>query len=324
MAVVGAGLMGMRHARVLVGLPGVQLTAVVDPSPEVLQGVGRTFDVWTTDHVANLPEIDGAIVASPDNAHRAVTVELLARGVSVLVEKPLATTVEDATAMLDAAHGTTLLMVGHLLRFDPRYLQARREFTSGRLGDLLHVYARRNSARGAVRRYGTTTRLHWHVSVHDVDLVRWVTGREIVEVTARGVSRRSDAAGQLDSLVALLSLDNGCTAVVESCWSLPPHLRSAIDARFSLVGTDGWLEVSGFQQGLTVVDSSSVSYPDTTRYAEYDDGAGGGILAAQLAHFVRCVEGYVSPLFDPTEALAAVRVVAAIERSLTTGAPVGL
>jgi predicted dehydrogenase len=175
--------------------------------------------------------VQGAVVALPDDAHREPAVALLEAGAAVLVEKPLATTVEDAEAILGAARGR-LLMVGHVLRFDPRYLEARRRVAGGALGDVLHAYARRNSAAGAAHRYGTTTRLPWHVSIHDLDLVRWVTGREICEVTARGTSRRFRDASHLDSLQALLTRQGGSPAVVESCWALPAHVGPAIDSRW--------------------------------------------------------------------------------------------
>lgn len=323
--VAGAGLMGLRHAAVLAGLPGVELAAVADRDPAARRRAAERFAVPVHEDLDGLlaAGVQGAVVALPDDAHRSAAVALLQAGVAVLVEKPLATSVEDAEAILAVARGR-LLMVGHLLRFDPRYLEARRRVGAGALGDLLHAYARRNSAAGAAHRYGTTTSLPWHVSIHDLDLVRWVTGREICEVTARGTSRRFRAAGHLDSLQALLTLDDGSPAVVESCWALPEHVSPAIDARLEVVGTDGMLEVSGFEQGLVVADQRGLGYPDTTRYAEHEDGAGGGILAAELAHFVRCLDRGTPPAVDPADALAAVRAAAAIDTAVRTGAAVRL
>jgi predicted dehydrogenase len=315
--VLGGGLMGLRHARVLAGMPGVRLAGVADRDHAARQRAARVFGVPAAASLDQLLEHDphAVIVALPDNAHRQATLEALGQGLAVLVEKPLAMNVDDAAAIVDAARGR-LLMVGHLLRFDPRYLAARRRVEAGELGDLLHAYARRNSAAGAAIRYNGSTRLPWHVSIHDLDILRWVTGREVVTVHAHGVSRAFASVGQLDTLQALLTLDDGSTAVVESCWALPRHLGSAIDSRLEITGTEGMLEVTGFVQGLMVADRTTVTYPDTTRYAEYDDGAGGGILAAELAHFVRCVERETAPLIAPEEGLAAVRLAAAVERSL--------
>ena len=319
-AVIGLGLMGTRFAHVLAGMPGTDLAAVIDTSEEARRRAEAEFGVPGAAAVTDLDpggvgSVDGVVIALPDNAHRAATVQALERGLAVLVEKPLATDLDDAEAIVAAGRGR-MLMVGHLLRFDPRYLEARRRVQQGGIGDLVHAYARRNSAIGSAARYGTTTRLPFHVSVHDLDLLRWVTGREVVAVRAHGTSRALAAYGHLDSLQALLFLDDGSSAVVESCWVLPRHLGPAIDARLEVTGTAGTLEVTGFAQGLMVADEAGIAFPDTTRYARYDDGAGGGLLAAEVAHFVRCVERRQPPAVAPAEGLAAVRIAAAIEQSL--------
>jgi len=316
-AVVGMGLMGTRFAEVLASLPGTDLAAVVDTSDAARRRAASAFGVRTVAAVTDLDpgDVDGVVIALPDSAHRQATVRALERDLAVLVEKPLATDVADAEAIVAAGRGR-LLMVGHLLRFDPRYLEARRRVRDGGLGDLLHVYARRNSAAGSAVRYGSTTRLPYHVTVHDLDLIRWVTGREVTAVRAHGTSRALAAHGHLDGLQALLLLDGGGSAVVESCWVLPRHLGAAIDSRLEVTGTGGTLEVTGFAQGLMVADETGIAFPDTTRYARYDDGAGGGILAAEVAHFVRCIERGQPPAVAPEEGLAAVRIAAAIEESL--------
>lgn len=316
-AVVGLGLMGTRFARVLSGMPGVDLAAVVDTGEEARRRAAAEFGLAAYPAVPDLDadDLDGVVIALPDNAHRVATVQALERDLAVLVEKPLATDLADAEAIVAAGEGR-LLMVGHLLRFDPRYLEARRRVRRGAIGELTHVYARRNSAIGSAARYGRTTRLPYHVTVHDLDLIRWVTGREVTAVRAHGTSRALAPYGHLDGLQTLLFLDDGSSAVVESCWVLPKHLGPAIDARLEVTGTGGTLEVTGFAQGLMVADETGIAFPDTTRYAEYDDGAGGGILAAEVAHFVRCIERGRPPAVAPAEGLAAVRIAAAIERSL--------
>lgn len=316
-AVAGLGLMGTRFAQVLAGMPGVTLAAVADTSADARGRAEAEFGVPAAATVADLDAggLDGVVIALPDDAHRTATVQALERDLAVLVEKPLATDPADAEAIVAAGEGR-LLMVGHLLRFDPRYLAARRRVQEGGLGALTHVYARRNSAAGSAVRYGATTRLPYHVTVHDLDLVRWVTGREVTGVRAHGTSRALAAHGHLDSLQALLFLDDGSSAVVESCWVLPRHLGPAIDARLEVTGTEGTLEVTGFAQGLRVADAAGVTFPDTTRFVRYDDGAGGGILAAEVAHFVRCIERGQPPAVAPAEGLAAVRIAAAIEQSL--------
>lgn len=324
LAVIGAGLMGTRDARILASMPGVHLAGVVDLDAVARARAADEFEAPTAATLDALGvDLDGVVITLPDNAHRDVAVHALERDLAVLVEKPLATNVDDAEAIVTAGSGR-LLMVGHMLRFDPRYVVARRRVADGDLGDLLHIYARRNSAAGSALRYGTSTRLPYHVSIHDLDLLRWVTGREVVSVQANGVSRVLADHGHLDSLQALLRLDDGSSAVVESCWTLPKHLGSAIDSRMEVTGTGGMLEVSGFAQGLTVATELGLDYPDTTRYIQYVDGSAGGILAAELAHFARCIERGTPPAVAPEEGLAAVRLAVAVEQSLQTDSEIHL
>jgi predicted dehydrogenase len=320
-AVIGAGLMGRRHATVYRGLTGVELAGLVDHDRATQAETARLFGVpchrdW--DALFAQGPLDAVSVCLPDDRHLDATLAALGHGAAVLVEKPLATRVDEAQRIAAAARGR-LVLVGHMLRFDPRYQQARRVLASGRIGDLVHLTTRRNSAIGAAGRYGRTTGLVWHVAAHDIDLVQWVTGRPIVEVTAKAVSRKLKAEGHLDSALVLASLADGTPVSLEVSWVLPRHFASGLDARMEIVGTEGRIEVHGLDQGLIVADPTGVTYPDTQRWVEYDDGSAGGILAAEIQHFLRCLFDGVPLAIAIEDAVAAVKVAAAIERSIAEG-----
>ncbi len=323
-AVVGLGLMGRRHAAVLAAHPAAELVAGVDLSSPARESFRAEFDVPTV-HSLSTVDADAVIVALPDNAHRAVAVEAIERGWHVLVEKPLATSVADARAIADAAAGSSaVVMAGQTLRFEPRYRQARATVRSGRLGEVGLCYARRNSAFGAAVRYGTTTALPWHVSVHDVDVATWVTGLRVVEVMARGTDRRLGGRGHLDSLGALLTLEGGVPLLLESSWVLPEQLRSGIDSRLEVVGSRGSVEVHGLDEGLRVLDDDGWEHPDVLRW-QADGGAGpSGALANEVAHFVGAALGTFPCEVGVADVLHSVDVVAAIEESLHTGGPVSV
>ena len=317
-AVIGAGLMGERHARAYLSLAGVDLLGFVDRDEAAQARVRDLFGVPCHRHWDELfaaAALDAVSICLPDDAHLSASLAAFDRGLAVLLEKPLATDIGEAERIAAASRGR-LLLVGHLLRFDARYQQARRLFASGRIGDLVHVTSRRNSAIGAASRYGKSTSLLWHVAVHDIDLVQWVTGRPIVEVLAKGVSRRLAPLGHLDSVLALATLADATPVAMEFSWIMPEHFGSGLDARLDVVGTEGRIEVHGLDQGLKVADRSSLQFPDTARWVEYDDGSAGGILAAEIAHFVRCAAGGIAPGVAVDDALAAVKVAAAMERSL--------
>lgn len=322
-AVVGAGLMGGRHAHAYRSIPGVALTAMADSDPAVcaqmerLHGVPCQLD-WRA--ALDAPGLHAVSICLPDDAHLAATEAALERGLAVLLEKPVATSLADAARIEQLSRGRTLL-VGHLLRFDPRYQAARRALRSGRIGDIVHLKARRNSAIGAAARYRNTTSLVWHLGVHDIDLMQWFTGRRITEVTAHGVSKRLAEFGHYDSVLALGRFDDGTPFTMELSWVLPAHAGPGLDAGLDLLGTAGRIEVHGLDQGLRVSDEASLSYPDTTRWVEYDDGTAGGILLAEIAHFVRAVREGLPVDVPVGDAVAAVRVAHAIELALRSGRP---
>lgn len=320
-AVIGAGLMGRRHALAYRSIPGVELVAMADSDPGARQAAEQAFGVpcdpdWQ--RVVQRADLDAVSICLPDSLHLAATLAACSNDLAVLLEKPVATDLAEAERIAEAARGRAVL-VGHLLRFDPRYQGARRALRAGRVGQLVHLKARRNSAIGAAARYQGTTSLVWHLGVHDIDLMQWTTGLRIVEVTAYGVSKRLAEYGHWDSVLALGRFNDGTPFTLELSWVLPAYFRLGLDAGLEILGTEGRIEVHGLDQGLRVADREAQEYPDTARWVEYDDGAAGGLLSAEIAHFVRAIRE--NRPFDVAveDAVSAVRVAHAIEQSLCTG-----
>jgi predicted dehydrogenase len=326
--VIGMGLLGRRHAAIFGQLPEVSLTGVVDVNPsarayaESRFGV-RAYSSWP--EMLNSEELDAATICLPDNLHFETTLGVVEAGLHVLVEKPLTMNVAEGERLVEVAASTEgVFMVGHMLRFDPRYDLARRCVRSGQIGQVNHLYTRRNSAVNAVQRYGDSVRLMWHVSIHDIDLIRYVTGQEVACVTAHANDRRLGEIGQLDSLLALLQLDDGTPCAIESCWVLPAYFKDGLDAQLEVVGTEGVIEVTGLEQGLRLADGDGLRYPDTTRFFEFESGSVGGVLKNELEHFVYCIRTGRDTIATAEDGLAAMRVAAAIEQSLATNQTVTL
>ena len=236
----------------------------------------------------------------------------------MLIEKPLAADLREATAIADrAAASVRVVGVGHQLRFDARYAGAAREVRGGALGRLSHCSFRRNSSIAGPTRYGRQAALASHVLVHDVDLLRFITGHEIVSVVATG-AKSSVTAADLDSLLVLAELSDGAIASFEASWILPMAVGSMLDAQANVVCLDGSVSVTTAEQGLAVIGPGGITYPDAVRFVEVD-GHTEGLMHRQAAAFVGAIEGRASSaLCRPEDALAAVRVADAVTRSLTT------
>ncbi|MFZ5673038.1 MAG: Gfo/Idh/MocA family protein, partial [Pseudomonadota bacterium] len=212
------------------------------------------------------------------------------------------------------------LSVGYLLRFDPRYAQARRLIADGKIGDPIHLYARRNSARTeGPKRYGGKLPLALHVTVHDVDLVLWMLeGQKPVSVYAQTTDKLLGASGTQDTIGAIVRFSGGTLATFESAWSLPAGARHMIDARLELIGTQGSFEVQCGDSGLYFADAASSREIDTQHWPSFD-GVVRGDLREELQAVLRWIRGVEEPLATGRDALKSLALTRAMMTSAETG-----
>ena len=218
--VVGVGVMGSNHARVFAGLSGTELVGVADPDHKQADFVSRTLGcvaVADIDELLNLG-VDAFTIAAPPHLHRDIALAAIARGVHVMVEKPIASTVEEGRELINAARraGVTL-MVGHVERFNPA-VEAIKEAI--RNEDILSI---------AITRVGpfpprmSNVGVVIDLAVHDIDLIRWFTDSDIVEVQPQlssAVAERED--------IALLQFRtaSGVLAHINTNWLTPFKARN--------------------------------------------------------------------------------------------------
>ncbi len=218
--VIGAGVMGSNHARVLAGLPEVTLVGIVDPLAEhrarAIAMVGcRAF---TTLDELLAEGVDAVTIAAPTHLHHEIALACIARNVHILVEKPVASTVEEGNDIVTAARqaGVTL-MVGHVERFNPA-VAAIKQAISGE--DILSIGITRV---GPFPPRMSNVGVVIDLAVHDIDLIRWFTESEIVDVQPQlssAVAERED--------IALLQFRtaSGVLAHINTNWLTPFKARS--------------------------------------------------------------------------------------------------
>jgi len=192
--VVGVGVMGSNHARVLAELPGVKLVGVADPDRKRCDQVAGALGCASFADAQALVRhgIDAVTIAAPTHLHREIAINCANRGIHVMVEKPIASTVEESRAIVAASRraGVTL-MVGHVERFNPAVQSIKRAIKDQ---DILSI---------AITRVGpfpprmSNVGVVIDLAVHDIDLIRWFTDSEIVEIqpqTSSAVAEREDIA----------------------------------------------------------------------------------------------------------------------------------
>src|SRR6476646_9393653 len=218
--VVGVGVMGSNHARVFAGLPGTELVGVADPDRKQAEFVARTLGCAAVEDVDKLIErdVDAITIAAPTHLHRDIALACISRGVHVLVEKPIASTVEEGREIITAARraGVTL-MVGHVERFNPA-VEAIKEAIKEE--DILSIGITRV---GPFPPRMSNVGVVIDLAVHDIDLIRWFTDSEIVEVQPQlssAIAERED--------IALLQFRtaSGVLAHINTNWLTPFKART--------------------------------------------------------------------------------------------------
>ncbi len=327
-AVIGMGMMGERHARVWAELPQTRLVTVCDIIPERAQAVAERYScrvAASLEEAVSAPGVDIVSVCTDDQAHVLPCLAAARAGKHVLVEKPLATSVEDCDRIIEACSKAGVkLMTGHVCRFDPRYVACRESVQSGEVGDIVQVYARRNNVVTSGRRIGPRTSVAFFLGVHDIDLIGWVTGARITRVYSEATSKVLANIKALDTILSVVRLDNGAVGCIETCWVIPEGAPNTLDARFEVVGTRGRVAAQvGADEVMEAADTQRTRRPDMVYWTEVH-GRAQGALPDQLEHFAECVRTGADPVISPQEARHAVEVAQAMHRSLETGAPVCL
>jgi predicted dehydrogenase len=323
-AIIGMGVMGRLHAQVLATSQLAQLVAVADTDPSALRTAEQDFSVRGYQDYRELlchPDLQAVFVCTPESLHCAPTVAALDAGKHVFVEKPLATSLDDAHQILAAARRSqAIVTVGHILRFEPRYALAYSRINEGQVGEVVSLYARRNNPRRTALHVGQRTSLLLYLGVHDLDLMRWYAGSDVVRVQAE-CSTTLQVSSDVDCLYALLKFASGAVGCLELNWVWPDSLGSLLDARCDVVGTRGAVSITVYDQGLRIHTDSEVYWPDTTLWPLVH-GRVSGALREQDEHFLQCVQQGAPPLVTVEDGYAAVRTALAIDAAVKQARPV--
>ncbi|MFG3546338.1 Gfo/Idh/MocA family oxidoreductase [Streptomyces sp. NPDC047725] len=293
--ILGLGRIGTFHAETLAALDAVGSLVVADPFANAAKAAAERFGA----EVADSPEavlasgVDGVVIAAATDAHPALILAAVEAGVPVFCEKPVARTMAEGLEVLQGVAGRGVpVQIGFNRRFDAGFTAARDAVLSGELGRLHTVRAvTLDPAPPPAAYIAASGGIFRDCAVHDFDVIRWVTGREVSEVYAVGGNRGADfirEAGDADTTGAVLTLDDGTVAVVSN-------------SRHNARGYDVRLELHGF------ADSVAVGLEDRLPLRSVEPGA---TFPAGVPHdffMDRFTAAYRAELTAFTEVVAGVR-----------------
>ena len=330
--VIGVGIQGERHLRVYLESPFVKKIAVSDIDEMKLKRVSEVYKIRSvyTDYVEMLEneELDLVSVATPDFAHKDPTIEALRRGVNVIVEKPLATSVKDAEDMVNEAKKRKLLLFTNFFnRWNPPFALAKEKVEKGELGDPVYAYIRLSDTLYVPTKmlsWATRSNVVYFLMSHTADLVRWIFSDEVVRVRAWGFNKvlKNLGINTFDYVIAVLEFKEGEKAVLESAWILPESMPCVVDFKFEIIGSKGAINIDARSQGIEVM-SLKYEYP---RYLVFSNIHGSifGAVKESLNHAIKCFIHKEKPLVNTLDGLINVKILCSILESIKKGTDVQL
>ena len=327
-AVVGYGYWGSKHMRVLSSMPGVHVT-IVEQDPERIAEARRSYPAAESAHHLDdvLQRVDAVVVATPPSTHAEVALQALHHGRHTLVEKPLATTVDDGQKMVDSAAATGVhLMVGHTFEYNAAVWKLKEIIDSGELGRVLYI----DAARLSLGKYQRDCNVIWDLAPHDISIASYLLDE--LPRTAWVWAKRHVGHRHADVAYLRLDFEQAAThAFVHVSWLDPCKVR-----RVTVVG----------ERKMAVYDDMS----DNERIRVYDIGVDptdpddhgeshampvsyrtGDIvspyiqfsepLLVQDSHFIECIRTGAKPNTSGERGLDIVRVLTATDVAEASGRP---
>jgi UDP-N-acetylglucosamine 3-dehydrogenase len=324
--IIGYGGIGKLHAKALSNVPGVRLVAIADSNASLLEGVDRDI-LRFADHGGLLTQdLDAVLVCSPTRWHASASLEALAQGKHVLVEKPMATTAADGEAMCRLASERGLvLMVGMTHRFYPEVREAKQRVEEGAIGDVL-------MCRDTVLEGGGEQSLpSWYLDktmagggvamsngIHLIDRLRWFSGQEVRQVAGSKDNRYFGKAVE-DAAQMFLWFDKGVTASATMAFVRGPH---PLVCDLEVVGTKGSIVVHTWQ-GYTL--HGHLGSKNHAIYQSEPHGYKVQIgLERELKEFAAAIREGRKPSPSPEDSLKALEVVEAFYAAAHTNSVVAL
>ena len=308
-AIVGMGFWGRNHLRVLNDIEKCEVVGICDIDEERLKQASAKYQVPIAtknfDELIHRSEPDAITICTPSITHAELALKSLGYGVHVLIEKPMATSVEEAAKIMTAAHDSKrVVMVGFLERFNPVVKHAKELVDGYCIGDIILSYSRRIGR--WPERIGDVGVVK-DTAIHDIDLVRYLFRDNPEQVYAIGGSIRHKYE---DHVQAILTFKKGRSAMIEANWLTPKKKRE-----MHITGENGVISLRFIEQEISIEKEDEVKIP-IIKYGEP--------LRLELEYFIDCIMHGKTPSPNAEDGLHSLLIADAILQSMKTGKAISL
>ena len=331
-AIIGAGVMGKKHAQTIIQHPLTELVAVCDPFSDAM---AKEFDVPNFKDLNELFKnqlIDGVIIANPNRFHVSTAITCMQHGIPCLLEKPLALSTEEALSLISEQEKLNIpILVGHHRRHNPIIQQAKELIEKGIVGEINTF-----NALWSVYKPDPYFDIEWHRKagagvlainlVHDLDLMRYLNG-EIVSVQAM-TSHKNRQLDVEDTISILVRFENGALGTLlasdaaVSPWGWDQNTEENKNS-FATSPDQDCYYISGSQGALSVPNLEYWNYPENSQKSwavnlvknKIEPNKQEDVYLLQLSHFVDVINGQVEPISSPQDAIKNIQLLECIEQA---------
>jgi len=332
--IIGVGLWGENHLKVYKNNPNCRIIGLSDMNEKRAEEVAKKYNVklWSKDYrtLLNNKDIDIVSIVVPDFAHYEPACQAAEAKKHILVEKPLATDLEEAKQMVQTCQKNRVkMMVNFSNRWNPPFVHVKNAINAGELGQLLHCCIKLNDTifvPTTMLKWARQTKVVWFIGSHAIDLLCWLMGDEIESVYSVSLSvvLKEKEIDTPDYFQTLLKFKTGASALLENSWILPPTSANIYDFKAEFVGTKGAMYVdSSHNRCVEKYTENGSVYPDILGLHSNSEGIR-GFVTDSINHFIRCVLEDKEPDIKPDDGITNVAIIKAIIKSAESGKVVTL
>jgi len=330
LGIVGMGIRGKMYANAIKQYPNAQLVSIAEPVQSVLDQCTVQYNVNGYKDYKEMIEqeaLDGIIIATPDFTHCNIVLEAAKKGINILVEKPFATSSKEAKAMLEAVEKSKVkCMVAFENRWNMPFVSVKNAVEEGEIGRIITMNSRLNDTIYVPTKmisWAAKTTPGWFLLSHSIDMSCWLTGKKVVKVQATGIKEKLVSMGidTYDSIIAILTFEDGTIGSYTTSWVLPECMPMIYDFKYEIIGNEGCLYVDLQDQ---MVRQGGRLYKH--RHVLGTPVAGRLTAAPEmmLYEFIDNLIDGVYPISDAYAGYANTVIVEAIHQSILQGNPVNI
>jgi UDP-N-acetylglucosamine 3-dehydrogenase len=260
-AVIGVGNMGKNHARSVYELENIELVAVADTNIKEAGLIAKSFSCKSFENYETMLEecdIDMLSICAPTSQHEKIATACIKKGKHVLIEKPIAPTLEEAIRIKDLAIKNNItLMIGHIERFNPAVLKTKELIKNNEIGSIVSIMARRV---GVFPPQIKDANIAIDLAIHDLDIISYLLDDEPISVTAH--KKRNHIEHREDSVEFFLKYPQS-SAYIQANWITPVKIR-----KLNITGTDGYIEMDYINQKIQFFKSNYEKYKDIPGHSD--------------------------------------------------------